>query len=64
MQPKQPFIHVEDLKIRVKNSDEEDAVIYSINVYGFTSKFYLYTTGIILFLSGAITGVLINASTK
>jgi len=58
MQPKQPFIHVEDLKIRVKNSDDGEGVIYSLDVYGFTSKFYLYTTAIIIYLAGVITGSL------
>ena len=58
MKPKQPFIHVEDLKIKLRNETDTAAIVYSIDVYGFTSKFYLYTTMTIIYLAGVITGAL------
>lgn len=53
---KQPFIVVENITLRLINTENNTEEFKTISVYGFTSKFYMFSSFIIIFLAGSIAG--------
>jgi hypothetical protein len=54
-----PFITIENFTVKLIDEETDEVEIIETSVYGFTSKFYMFSSFIIIFLLGTISGQLL-----